>query len=192
MKSISYQFERTRPKSEQTAITLGEAGGLNHFQQSILPFEFILTLVGLSRWHETTVKRPSPQGNSQAFTSTGKTTWICACNLPNTILSTASWALKSNILFHIYKKVDCCLRQKDGVNAFKIAMDTILYKIAGICLRHFINVVIYNCTLKWIIKIITVIKICWHILHSALSAPGGAGIIVLLILEIKKLKLNSK
>lgn len=49
MKVISYEFERTGQKSEQTVITFGEVEGLNHFQQSILPFEFILTLVELNR-----------------------------------------------------------------------------------------------------------------------------------------------
>lgn len=48
MKGVLYHFEKTGQNLNK-AINQGEAGGLNHFQQSILPFEFSLTLVELSQ-----------------------------------------------------------------------------------------------------------------------------------------------
>lgn len=50
--------------------------GINHAQQSILLFEFILTLVGLCSWHGTVAERPGHRGNLASFHIGEPTTWL--------------------------------------------------------------------------------------------------------------------
>lgn len=76
LRNVWSQFNTARQNLNKPSPPEERQTGVNHAQQSILLFEFILTLVGLSCWHGTVAERPGHRGNLASFHIWESTTWL--------------------------------------------------------------------------------------------------------------------